>query len=417
MRTVIVIGTRGFGAFRRDLLHDPDGVRFVGIFSTHDEPFIPAAHRDLFSRVAVLPCGKADPTAAESSLVDVDGARRVIGEVLAAEPRRDVTLHSFDERNLLLTAGLREEFGLPGPRYADILPFRDKLIMKELVRTAGIRVPAFGEYDAVAAAEDPARYFDRIVAEVGLPFVLKPVDGNSSDGVYRIDSADDHRRLPAELGWAYEYEEFIDGTMYSVNIISRDGRPVFAGVTEYLVNSAQVQQGRVNVDVNLIDSDPRVPRMIAFGEAALDALGRPDGASHLELFRTAADELVFLEVAARFKGMAGVAAMQRNYGVALVNLALEIEGGPASRPYDGERVYCYDGVIPKRAGTVEHLVEPDIESEYEMTWKVRPGQVIGHGESLSDNGGVFLVWNKDYDAAYRDFRRFADYRPVVYRTN
>ncbi|MDN3354831.1 ATP-grasp domain-containing protein [Actinomadura sp. DC4] len=414
MKTIIVISTRGFAAFRHDLVVDPGQVRFVGLFSEHDEKNVTAALREFIDEVHILPCGKAGATVAESSYVDPERARELIAGVLDDPGAGEVTLHSFDERNLLLAADLRAEFGLPGLRREDVLPFRDKCLMKERLVAKGIRVPRFGRYDTAAAA-DRAAYFRAIADEVGLPFILKPVDGNSADGVYEIGSFDDYAAVPADLGRPYEYEEFVDGTIYSVNIISQHRSSLTAGVTEYLVNSSAVREGRVNADINLIDTDPRVPRMIAFAEDVLDALGRPDGASHLELFLTADDELVFLEVAARFKGLAGVAAMQRNYGVALVNLAFEVEAGLASRPYDEEQVYCFDAVIPKQRGVIERLLDPDIDSEFGITWKVHEGQVLGQGESLGDNGGVFLVWNKDYDVLYRDFERLAGYQPITYR--
>lgn len=413
MKTIIVISTRGFAAFRHDLLVDPADSRFIGLFSEHDEKNVTPALRAFIDEVHVLPCGEADATVAQSSYVDPEQARKLIAQVLDDPASGEVTLHTFDERNMLLAADLREEFGLPGLRRDDVLPFRDKCLMKERLVAAGIRVPRFGRYDTAAAA-DRAAYFHAITGEVGLPFILKPVDGNSADGVYQISSFEEYAEVPDELGRPYEYEEFIDGTIYSVNIVSRDRTSLTAGVTEYLVNSSAVREGRVNADINLIDTDPRVPRMIAFAEGVLDALGWPDGASHLELFLTADDELVFLEVAARFKGLAGVAAMQRNYGVALVNLAFEIEAGLASRPWDEEQIYCFDAVIPKQRGVIERLADPDIESEFSITWKVHEGQVLGQGESLGDNGGVFLVWNKDYDVLYRDFERLAHYQPITY---
>ena len=337
------------------------------------------------------------------------------GRSHGASGGRDTTIHSFDERNVLLAAELRREFGIPGPLPEQVLPYRDKCLMKEKLAGTGLRVPRFGRFDQDAFRADPDASYDRITAEVGAPFVVKPVDAASADGVYKIFSREEFLALPRDLGRAYEYEEYIDGTMYSVNIVTQDGRTVFGGVTEYLVNSTEVQKGRVNADINLIDSDPRVPRMIEFGETVLDALGRLDGASHLELFHTADDELVFLEVGARFKGLAGLAAMQRNYCVALLNLAFEIEAGLESHPWDQEQVYCYDGVVPKRPGTVTELVEPDLESEYSMAWNARVGEEIGQGASLVDNGGTFLVWNKDYDVAYRDFQRLAGYEPIRYR--
>jgi biotin carboxylase len=415
VKTIIVISSRGFAAFRPDLLADPAGTRFIGLFSEHDQKNVTPAMRQFFDEVHILPCGKAGATVAESSYVDPARASEIVGRAVTDGGAGDVTLHSFDERNLLLAADLRAAFGLPGLRRADVLPFRDKCLMKDRLTAAGIRVPRYGRYAADRAAADRPGYFATLRADVGLPFILKPVDGNSADGVYKIESAADFATVPDDLGRPYEYEEFVDGTIYSVNIVSRGGRSVFAGVTEYLVNSSAVREGRVNADINLIESDPRVPVMIEFAEHALDALGWPDGASHLELFRTGAGELIFLEVAARFKGLAGVAAMQRNYGVALVNLVLDIEAGLASLPYPDEQVYCFDAVIPKERGVIERLTDPDIDSEFSITWKVRAGEVIGQGESLGDNGGVFLVWNKDYDVLYRDFTRLAGYRPISYQ--
>jgi len=417
VKTVVVISSRGFGVLRHDLLADPGAFRFVGIFSERDVANVSAADREHFHRIHTVPCALADPLAIETSMIDVAAAREILRDLVAETGPGELTVHCYDERNLLVAAELREEFALPGPTRAQILPYRDKCLMKERLAGTGLRVPRFGRFDDAAFRDDPAGCFEAIVARVGLPFVLKPVDANSADGVHKVFSAEQFAALPGGLarGYDYEYEEYVEGTMYSVNLLSQGGRTVFGGVTEYLVNSTEVQNGRVNADINLIDTDPRVPRMIAFAETALDALGRLDGATHLELFETASDELVFLEVGARFKGLAGLAAMQRNYGVALLNTALEIEAGVPSLPWDEEQVYCFDGVVPKRFGVVADLVEPRLASEYSITWKLEVGEEIGRGASLMDNGGLFLVWNKDYEALYGDFKRLADYQPVRYR--
>lgn len=415
MKTVVVISTRGFGVFRHDLLVEPENVRFIGIFSEQDVKNVSGVERAYFHRIHTVPCGLTDPSYTESSIVDEDATRALVREIAAETPAAELTLHSFDERNLLLTARLRGEFGLVGPTYEQTLPYRDKCVMKERLAGTGLRVPKFARFDPEAFAADAAGYFDRMSKQVGFPFVVKPVDAASADGVYKIFSKEEFLALPGDLGRAYEYEEHIEGTMYSVNLVSQDQRTVFGGVTEYLVNSTEVQKGRVNADINLIDSDPRVARMVEFTETVLAALGWLDGATHLELFLTKEDELVFLEVGARFKGLAGLAAMQRNYAVALLNLAFSIEAGLESRPWDQEQVYCFDAVIPKRPGVIAELVEPDIDSEFEMNWKAKVGEEVHQGASLIDNGGTFLVWNADYDTLYRDFEKLAGYDPIRYQ--
>lgn len=415
MKTVVILSTRGFGVFRHDLLLEPASVRFVGIFTDQDSRNVSEVERGYFSAIHQVPCGLADPSYTESSIIAEDAARAIIAALAAETPAEQLTLHCFDERNMLLTARLREEFGLAGPTYQQILPYRDKCLMKRRLAGTGLRVPLFGLFDPDAHRTDPIGYYHRIRDEVGQPFVLKPVDAASADGVYKIHDEADFLALPSDLGRSYEYEEHIFGTMYSVNLVSKDQRAVFGGVTEYLVNSTEVQNGRVNADINLIDSDPRVPRMIAFAETVLTALGWLDGATHLELFQTPADELVFLEVGARFKGLAGLAAMQRHYGVALLNLAFEIEAGVASRPWDQPQVYCFDAVIPKRPGVITELLPPKLDSDVAINWKVAVGDVLRQGASLIDNGGTFLVSNLDYPTLYRDFKRLADYQPIRYR--
>jgi biotin carboxylase len=415
MKTVVVISTRGFGGFRHDLLVEPETVRFIGIYSDLDVANVTDTERRYFDQVHSVPCGRPHPSYAQSSIVDIEAVRSLLGDIIRQFGSQDLTLCCFDEQNVSTAAKLRTEFCLPGHSYDEILPYRDKCLMKNRLVTTGLRVPRFSRFDEVSFAAGARAYFDRIVADVGLPFVIKPIDCAAAEGVHKIFSADEFLSLPRLVPRPYEYEEYIEGTMYSVNLITKDRRTVFGGVTEYLVNSTEVQKGRVNADINLIDSDPRVSAMIEFAETALGALGRLDGATHLELFETSAGELVFLEVGARFKGLAGVAAMQQNYGVALVNLVLEIDAGLKSHPWDLEQRYCFDAVIPKRLGIIEELIEPQLRSSFDIQWKVHAGEEITQSASLSDNGGTFLVWNSDYDALYQDFKDLATYNPIRYR--
>lgn len=415
MKTAIVLSLSSFSTFRFDLLKHPEHVRFVGVFSEQDIHNVSEAQRARFAQIHVVPNIVPNPPAVLIPVVDHEATRSVVKEIVRELDLADVSLHCFYEVNMLTAARIRDELGIRGPSQAQILPFRDKCVMKERLIEHGVRVPRFGRFEPEAFALDAKAYFARIADHVGLPFILKPVDSAGADGVYQITSCDELTALPRDLGRGYEYEEFIKGTMYSVNIVSRDRTTVFGGVTEYLVNSFDVQRGKVNADINLLDEDPRVARMVRFAESALDALGRPDGASHLELFQTEQDELVFLEVGARFKGMAGLAAMQRHYGIAFANLAFEIETGLESRPYDGEQVYCFDGVLPKKHGVVERLVEPELESKVEMTWKVKVGDRLEQSNSLVAAAGTFLVSNHDHAALYRDFKRLSSYEPVVYK--
>lgn len=413
MRTVVLVATRGLEAFRPDLLRHRDEVRLVGIFTHQDaQAHLSARQSSWFDAIHLVASAQPDPPPLYANRVDLDAAHAALaGEI---PPAGSVTVHCYAEQNLIEAAELRQRFGLPGPYPDQVVPYIDKLVMKGRLVRAGVRVPVFGAWDPAWHVRDRAGWYEHITGHVGLPFIIKPTDMAGSAGVAKISSYADFAALPADLGQAYEYEEFVAGTMYSVNTMTEGGRTVFGGVTEYLVNSSQVADGHVNADINLADDDPRVARMVAFAGRALDGLGRLDGAAHLELFHTEADELVFLEVGARFKGMNGLVAMQRNYGIALVNWALEIEGGIESRPYDQPRLPCFDACVPLRAGVIDRLDEPDVASECEMHWIVRPGQRVERTDNLVTTGGTFLVTNPDYAALYRDFYALRDCQPVSY---
>lgn len=414
MKTAIVLSLPCFITFRFDLLKHPEQVRFIGIFTEQEVGNLPETHRARFEQIHVVPNGVVDPEPMLVPFLDFEATRAVVKQVVEGLDLRDVFLLSYYELNLLTAGRIRDELGIKGPSYEQILPYRDKCLMKERLVAKGVRVPKFGKYQSQRFAEGARAYFDELEAEVGLPFILKPIDSGGAEGVWKITSREEFLALPADFGRDYEYEEFITGTMYSVNIVTRDGKTVFGGVTEYQVNTFELQRGRINTDLNLLDSDPRVPRMVRFAESALDALGRLDGGSHMEIFLTGADELVFLEVGARFKGVLGLLAMQRNYGIAFVNLSFEIETGLESHPYDGEQVYCFDGVFPKKRGTVARLVDPPIESEFQINWKVKVGDVLEPSDSLVASSGMFLVWNRDFATLERDFWKFATYEPVIY---
>lgn len=71
------------------------------------------------------------------------------------------------EDDTIVAAQLRERFGCPGPKVADIVRFRDKLHQARVMEKAGIRAPRFV---AVEDHED----IRALAQEVGFPIIVKP---------------------------------------------------------------------------------------------------------------------------------------------------------------------------------------------------------------------------------------------------
>ena len=99
----------------------------------------------------------------------------------------------------------------------------NKVVMKGLWRRAGLRSPDWVALSADAVRDmGAARVLDRVVAQLGLPLVVKPSEGGAAMGVRLVERAD---QLAPALIAAFSYhgtvliEQFIAGTEVAVSIV------------------------------------------------------------------------------------------------------------------------------------------------------------------------------------------------------
>lgn len=76
-------------------------------------------------------------------------------------------------------AEVREALGLPGLRLEAAARFRDKGLMKQALRDAGLPCARYARLHSEADAR-------RFIAEVGYPIVVKPPDGAGCKGTYQV---------------------------------------------------------------------------------------------------------------------------------------------------------------------------------------------------------------------------------------
>lgn len=229
---------------------------------------------------------------------------------------------TIDERMMELAARLRDALDLPGLRAVDVPRFRHKPTMKRVLGAAGVRVPEFAYAEDRDAVKALLTRHERIV--------IKPVDGMGSYGVVFADSVQDvadwYAEHPTEVA-RYEAEEFIDGPMYHVNAVVRDGQPIYTSAAAYLPGMAPVDFGvGAPLASVLLEDSPLQRRLLEFSDRVIEGLGLANGITHLECFVTPADEIVFCEIAAR-PAAGGIVRMTEarsgiNYGRAAVLLAL-----------------------------------------------------------------------------------------------
>ena len=201
---------------------------------------------------------------------------------------------------VLLAARLRERWGMPGMSVDTLMGFRDKELMKQRLRAAGLRVPRSRRVHTAAQAREAAE-------EIGFPLVLKPIGGAGCADTFKVDSwADLERTLPA-LGNLTEAscEEYIEGEELTFDTVCIGGKPAIENVTMYLPKplEAATNEWVSPMGISIRDlTQPDLAGGVALGRAVLEVLGMADGATHMEWFRTPSGEAVFGEIACRSGG-------------------------------------------------------------------------------------------------------------------
>ncbi|WP_327289904.1 ATP-grasp domain-containing protein [Streptomyces sp. NBC_01198] len=302
------------------------------------------------------------------------------------------------EADVVLAASLRERLGLDGAWSADITPFRDKLLMKQLAVRAGIEV-------APHAAPATAEQVRDFAAEHDFPVVLKDRSGYNSIGLRIIA---DKEELDLRLAQAYGdgsredllVEAYVPGRMCHVDGLVVDGRTVAAWPSQYQYELASFgADPGPRVDLTLDLDDPLTPRLLALVEATLAAL-KPAGsrlrthAFHAEVFHTPDDRLVLCEIAGRSGGAKIREVFETLFGIQLAVQVTRAEAGLPLPSVEGPtdeagllRPRCMSGQVltMKRPGLVRSLPAVPADAWVRGFWLfAEEGQVIAPAAGSAD---------------------------------
>lgn len=291
------------------------------------------------------------------------------------------------EADVLVAARLRERLGLPGAWTADVLPYRDKSVMKRMLAEAGIEVARY----AVADSADDVWAF---AAEHGFPVVVKEVAGFNSIGLRVLDGQE-----PLDVTGPVLVESFVPGKMCHVDGLVVGGRTVLSWASQYQYSlSSFGSDPGARVDLTLDVSDPLSARLLELVDRAVAALRvsdrHGDHAFHAEVFHTPDDRLVVCEIAARTGGAKirevataifgvnhGECMTRAQLGLPMPALAAPLAGGPPLAPSRmGGQV-----LMMKRPGVVEALPSAVVEPWVSRFWRyAEVGDVIPPAAGSAD---------------------------------
>lgn len=190
-----------------------------------------------------------------------------------------------------------QEMGLVGNTEESIAITQSKYTQRRALQNAGISVPRYFLIDDV---DDLAK------VECNYPIIVKPVDSGGSQGISKVESFD---KLVDAYHYAINYsrtskvivEEFIDGSEFSVEYISHQGKHYFLQITDKVTSGAPrfvEMQHHQPADISVVLKE-QIKSMV---EAALTALKIENSASHTEIKLNSNGELFIIETGARMGG-------------------------------------------------------------------------------------------------------------------
>ncbi len=206
----------------------------------------------------------------------------------------------LDEFEVELVAFLREHLRLPGMRVSAVRHFRDKLIMREVTRAAGILVPDFTQI----VNYDRLREF---MARVPPPWVLKPRSEAGSMGLKKVHSDEEVWRSLDALGDRQSYyllEKYVPGDVFHIDALTVESKVAFVSAQKYGKPPMDVYHGGGVFTTRILDRAARETKdLLKLNAKVLKALGMTHGASHAEFIKAHdGSGYYFLEVAARVGG-------------------------------------------------------------------------------------------------------------------
>ncbi|MFV0389126.1 MAG: acetyl-CoA carboxylase biotin carboxylase subunit family protein [Pyrinomonadaceae bacterium] len=212
----------------------------------------------------------------------------------------------MDEFDVLPSARAREYLQIfKGMSRSHALRFRDKLTMRNIASSNGVRCP---EFSGVFNSNEVNEFLDSTAA----PWIVKPRTEVSAFGIKKCAAKDDvwsvlndleNRETWRDHPSKFLIEQFIEGEVYHVDSVIYKGEVVAWGVNKYGTAPFQVAQGGVFTTSTVrYDSDARA-ELLELNKRLLQALKHSNGVAHAEFLKADDNgEFYLVEVAARVGG-------------------------------------------------------------------------------------------------------------------
>lgn len=230
---------------------------------------------------------------------------------------------TLDESNVGFAAELRQLLDIQGLKPEQAMYFRDKVAMKQKLKSTSVAIPDYVSCHDLAAVE---QLFDKYKK-----LVIKPKDGFGSK---KVEIVSEKAELEAWLQAnskeleLFEAEQFIDGQLFHVNALIIDGKTVLTAPAAYLPGMSNIDFTAGTPFISVIEEDPELSkRLIEFSNSVNQAFGIVNGVTHLECFVSPDGAITFCEIGLRPGGGGIVWMIEAQYGVNYAEAVYALESG------------------------------------------------------------------------------------------
>ncbi|MCP1161334.1 ATP-grasp domain-containing protein [Bacillus infantis] len=249
---------------------------------------------------------------------------------LAKEIHNEVKIHkvvALAEKNIEVAARIREMAGAEGYLPKFVKKVRDKYIMKEVLREKGIRVPYFESFESKSQVTSLLNEYQKIV--------IKPKNGMGSENTYIISNNDELNFCLSNISIKaldYEVEEYITGEMYHIDSVIEDTNIKLASVSKYMNSTLGYTNEESFLASYMIGDSPLKRRLENFNKLVIEGLEIDTGVTHLEVFVTPEEEIVFCEIGARAGGAGVMPCIEEAFNLNLFHAHIKSELGESMPP-------------------------------------------------------------------------------------
>jgi hypothetical protein len=317
----------------------------------------------------------------------------------------EFSVFTFWDNHVELSIQLNEALGISDIANCKSSAFKNKLEMKKLVSSVNLRIPHFCRLEQVSAGDSP-QYYNTLVATLGTPFIIKPIDGSGSYRVYKIESYSDFELFLTDTSdcyYHYEAEEFIAGTMFHCDFVIQQEHIIYEACGQYFCPVMECKKGEVFGSVMLPPGSSMAAAALSFASKCLQPFQIKNGAVHMEIFFSPLkNEFVFLELGFRPPGIEHMSRVATP-NLHTLSLAARITTDKIVFEFIGaQEVSAWGWIPPKYSGVVSAIVPPKLDSMNHFAAHVKVGDEIKLDKILFKTLFDFRLLSTNADQIFAD---------------